>query len=176
MRFPSAWRRFVRVFITLTSAAACPGLMAATAELEPGGTNALTLRAFLQAVIERNESLQTRVLEFEISRKRFRAEQGAFEPELVLSYDRVENKRENTAEQRRSSGVLLFEEHNNIYSAGLEALVPTGARIRLGYSLRDLDKRFYRDVRILRLYEGTTQIQQMVIGRELQRMAKAGEI
>ena len=32
------------------------------------------------------------------------------------------------------------------------------------------------DVRILRLYEGTTQIQQMVIGRELQRMAKAGEI
>jgi acyl-CoA dehydrogenase len=37
-------------------------------------------------------------------------------------------------------------------------------------------ERFYRDVRILRLYEGTTQIQQMVIGRELQRMAKAGEI
>jgi len=31
-------------------------------------------------------------------------------------------------------------------------------------------------VRILRLYEGTTQIQQMVIGRELQRMAKTGEI
>lgn len=36
-------------------------------------------------------------------------------------------------------------------------------------------ERFYRDVRILRLYEGTTQIQQMVIGRELQRMAKSDE-
>ena len=26
---------------------------------------------------------------------------------------------------------------------------------------------FYRDVRLLRLYEGTTQIQQIIVGREL---------
>ena len=37
-------------------------------------------------------------------------------------------------------------------------------------------ERFYRDVRILRLYEGTTQIQQMIIGRELARMARNDEI
>lgn len=30
-------------------------------------------------------------------------------------------------------------------------------------------ERFYRDVRLLRLYEGTTQIQQMVIGRQLMK-------
>ncbi len=30
-------------------------------------------------------------------------------------------------------------------------------------------ERFYRDVRLLRLYEGTSQIQQLVIGRELMR-------
>lgn len=30
-------------------------------------------------------------------------------------------------------------------------------------------ERFYRDVRLLRLYEGTTQIQQLVIGRQLMR-------
>ncbi len=30
-------------------------------------------------------------------------------------------------------------------------------------------ERFYRDVRLLRLYEGTTQIQQMIIGRQLLR-------
>ena len=32
-------------------------------------------------------------------------------------------------------------------------------------------ERFYRDVRLLRLYEGTTQIQQIIIGRELLRQA-----
>jgi outer membrane protein TolC len=110
----------------------------AASPLEPGRTNRLTLREFLQAVIERNETLHTRLLEFEINQKRFRAERGVFEPELVLSYDREANERENTAEQRRSSGVAVFDEKNHIYNAGLEALVPTGARLRLGYTLRDL--------------------------------------
>ncbi len=32
-------------------------------------------------------------------------------------------------------------------------------------------ERFYRDVRLLRLYEGTSQIQQIIIGRELMRQA-----
>jgi len=30
-------------------------------------------------------------------------------------------------------------------------------------------ERFYRDVRLFRIYEGTTQIQQIVIAREMQR-------
>ena len=30
-------------------------------------------------------------------------------------------------------------------------------------------ERFYRDARLLRLYEGTTQVQQLIIGRELLR-------
>lgn len=37
-------------------------------------------------------------------------------------------------------------------------------------------ERFYRDVRIFRLYEGTSQIQQIVIGRELARLARNGQI
>jgi len=37
-------------------------------------------------------------------------------------------------------------------------------------------ERFYRDARIFRLYEGTTQIQQIVIARELARAAKRGEM
>ncbi|OJX35483.1 MAG: hypothetical protein BGO75_10520 [Burkholderiales bacterium 68-20] len=30
-------------------------------------------------------------------------------------------------------------------------------------------ERFYRDARLLRLYEGTTQVQQLIVGRELLR-------
>ncbi|MEL7130714.1 MAG: acyl-CoA dehydrogenase family protein [Pseudomonadota bacterium] len=37
-------------------------------------------------------------------------------------------------------------------------------------------ERFYRDARIFRLYEGTSQIQQIIIARELSKAAKRGEI
>lgn len=37
-------------------------------------------------------------------------------------------------------------------------------------------ERFYRDVRIFRLYEGTSQIQQIIIARELAKAAKAGTL
>lgn len=115
------------------------GAMQAAEPMEPGRTNELRIGQFLKWVLERNESVHARVLEYEIAEKKLKGERWVFEPDLVLSYDRVENKRENTAEQRRSSGVVFFDERNNLYSAGLEALVPTGARVRLGYTLRDLD-------------------------------------
>ena len=38
-----------------------------------------------------------------------------------------------------------------------------------GYITEYKVERFYRDVRLLRLYEGTTQIQQMVIGKQLMK-------
>jgi len=110
----------------------------ASASFQSGTTNALALKDFVQLVLQRNETIQIRILELAITKKRLGAERGVFEPEVVASYDRVENKRQNTAEQRRSTGVLIFEEDNNIYNGGLEALIPTGARIRLGYTLRDL--------------------------------------
>ncbi|MEQ8559369.1 MAG: acyl-CoA dehydrogenase family protein [Henriciella sp.] len=37
-------------------------------------------------------------------------------------------------------------------------------------------ERFYRDVRLFRLYEGTSQIQQIVIARELMKAANAGSL
>ncbi|MGD9944145.1 MAG: acyl-CoA dehydrogenase family protein [Burkholderiaceae bacterium] len=42
-----------------------------------------------------------------------------------------------------------------------------------GYMNEFKVERFYRDVRLLRLYEGTTQIQQMIVGRELIRQHAA---
>jgi len=104
----------------------------------PPAQRELALKEFLDSVLERNESLQIRLLEVRIAQKRLKAESGVFEPELLLGYDRVENKRENTAEQRRSSGVTVFEERNNIYTSGLEGLIPTGGKIRLGSTLSDL--------------------------------------
>ena len=103
------------------------------------GTNALTLNQFLQKVLERNESVQMRLLETEIAERRIKGEMGAFEPDLVLAFSREENKRENTAEQRRSLRLDVFEEENNVYRTGIEGLVPSGAKVRLGYTMRDLN-------------------------------------
>src|SRR5690606_5504447 len=100
----------------------------------------ITLIEYLQRVVERNESIQTRILELEFNRRRLAAEAGAFEPELFGEYSHQDTRRENTTEQRlNQSGRAIFKEKNNIYQGGIEALVPTGARVRLGYTLRDLD-------------------------------------
>jgi acyl-CoA dehydrogenase len=45
-----------------------------------------------------------------------------------------------------------------------------------GYMRDFAVERFYRDVRVFRIYEGTTQIQQMIIGKELARRYAAGEM
>jgi outer membrane protein len=102
-------------------------------------TNSLRLNQFIQMVLERNESIQLRLLEVEISKRRLSGEMGAFEPDLVIAASREENKRENTAEQERSLRLKIFEEENNIYRTGIEGLVPSGAKIRLGYTMRDLN-------------------------------------
>src|SRR6266496_2204128 len=99
----------------------------------------LTLDVFLKRVLERNESLQAKMLEVEVNRRKALGEYGPFEPEVFGSVSREANRRQNTAEQQSSlSGAADFSERNNIYQGGLETLVPTGAKVRLGYTLRDL--------------------------------------
>jgi acyl-CoA dehydrogenase len=44
-----------------------------------------------------------------------------------------------------------------------------------GYMAEYKVERFYRDVRLLRIYEGTSQIQQMIIAKAMVRRAKASE-
>jgi outer membrane protein len=110
-------------------------------------TNSLRLNQFIQMVLERNESIQLRLLEVEISKRRLSGEMGAFEPDLVIAASREENKRENTAEQERSLRLKIFEEENSVYRTGIEGLVPSGAKIRLGYTMRDL-KNNLQDPRI----------------------------
>jgi acyl-CoA dehydrogenase len=44
-----------------------------------------------------------------------------------------------------------------------------------GYMREMTVERLYRDARLLRLYEGTSEIQKLIVGRELVRRARAGE-
>ena len=98
----------------------------------------ISLNGLLGRVLERNESLQSKMLEFEAHRRRYRAEFGAFEPDLYGSVGKEVNNRKNTAEQQVSLLTPNFHETNNVYEGGIEGLIRTGARLRLGYNLRDL--------------------------------------
>lgn len=113
------------------------GLAQATNSLPPLD---LSLEEFIKRVVEKNESIQTKILEVEFNRRRLAAEHGTFEPAFFSSATYQVNERENTAEQRNNQSDLnVFREKNYIYEGGIEGLVPSGAKVRLGYTLRDLD-------------------------------------
>ena len=109
-------------------------------ESAPAADSSLTLPDLVRRVLERNETVQGKLLEFEVNRRKYAAEWGAFEPEGFGTASRESNKRQNNTEQAAAgNGVSIFREQNNLYSAGIESLVPTGARVRLGYTLSDLN-------------------------------------
>src|SRR6185436_9525165 len=100
----------------------------------------LKLNDYLQLVLQHNESIQAHMLEAEANHRRAQAETGIFEPDLTLSAAREYNKRQNNAEEQSALlGQPVFQEDNNIYNGWLETLMPTGAKIRLGTTMSDLN-------------------------------------
>ena len=132
---PSRWAPLLAVLAALTVRLAGAQDGAAPAR-QPQD---LTVRELVQRVVDQNEAVQARLLEFEASRRRYSAEKGIFEPDLTGSVSHERNSRLNTVEQQRATLSNSFSETNTLYAAGIESLVPTGAKLRLGYSLRDLN-------------------------------------
>ena len=131
---PSRWLRATvcAVLLLLTTRAPAQSVSNQMADL--------SLVDYLTKVVERNESIQNKILEVEFNQRRLAAERGTFEPVLFSEISHDVTKRENTTEQQlNQSGNSIFKEHNNIYQGGIESLVPSGAQVRLGYNLRDLN-------------------------------------
>lgn len=99
----------------------------------------LTLKDYLQQVMAHNETVQAQMLEAESAHAKAHGEIGIFEPNLSLSAERERNKRlNNSLQQSEQNGLPLFTEVNNIYDTALEQLIPTGGKVRFGYTLSDL--------------------------------------
>ncbi|MEQ1862104.1 MAG: TolC family protein [Chthoniobacteraceae bacterium] len=100
----------------------------------------LKLEEYLRIVVAGNETLQAQLFGTEASRQRALAERGAFEPEWVSSAAREANKRPNSVEQQRSlGGIPILDERNNRFDSAIESNTPTGAKIRLGYTLNNFN-------------------------------------
>ncbi|HXT13906.1 MAG TPA: TolC family protein [Candidatus Angelobacter sp.] len=125
-------------------AAVCLGASAGLAEdsflsTNSGPTLNLKLDDYLRMVAERNETLQAQMLETEAAHYKERGEWGIFEPNATASVTREGNRRQNNTEQEAAqSGQPVFDERNTIYDTALETLVPTGGKIRLGFTESDL--------------------------------------
>lgn len=114
----------------------------------------LGLDDLIRRVVEHNDSVQIRELDLEIARRLHQAETGVYEPQWVSSVDRVDNSRENNLQQQRSTFSARFDERNTVYNSGLEVLIPSGARLRAGATLRDLNNSYQRD----RTFLGTNTV------------------
>src|SRR5277367_6199744 len=111
---------------------------------EPGvpdtnGPLSLSLSGLVQLVLQRNEALQVKMLSLQINKHKYLAEKGVFEPIAFASGEQDVNKRLNNTEQAAANGnVLVLEETNDLFSGGLESLMPSGGKVRLGYNLTDI--------------------------------------
>jgi outer membrane protein len=133
------------------------GLSLAASDM-PSSIQPLTLEETVRRVLERNESVQMRMLDMEISRRVLEAEKGIFEPAIISSIEHIDNHRPNNIREQRSLLTSELIERNNIYSGGLEFLSPIGSRFRLGVSLRDLRNNLQRQASLFGT--GTNAIKQ----------------
>jgi len=73
-------------------------------------TNAMPLAVLRQLVVHRNESIQIKAIEYEISRKAHAAERGIFEPAVVASIEHVDSQRPNNSQQYANLGLYSVPE------------------------------------------------------------------
>ena len=99
----------------------------------------LTLDAYLGEVLDANDRIQIAVIQTEIGLRKRDAEATLYHPELVLNGQYQDIARPNTVQQERSlSGLAEFDQQSQLYSTGVESMIPGGGRVRLGYSLNRL--------------------------------------
>jgi outer membrane protein len=98
----------------------------------------LNIRDFVQLVREKNEQISYQDSEWAISREAVKGAKGIFEPAFVNSYLYQDDNRRNTVQEMINQGyAALFWERSGSYQAAVEGLVPTGGKLRFGYTRRD---------------------------------------
>ncbi|MEA1900040.1 MAG: TolC family protein, partial [Thermodesulfobacteriota bacterium] len=112
----------------------------------------LGLEDFIKLVKEKNESIIVQQLEWEISGDEIKNAKSIFEPEVAGSYEHERSKEKYSEEEKADLFSALYgatgndrDERNNNYNIALEGLLPTGARVSLGYTLQELSNNFNED-------------------------------
>jgi outer membrane protein TolC len=134
---PSPWNRLV--ILTLIGSALTFGSQGAESTQ---AESPLRLNELRRMVLDQNDQIQMRLQDAEVSERLHRAEKGIFEPQLVGGAEYFDTSRPNNRQQSAQLGFFarpFFLERNTLYNAGIEFLLGTGAKLRTGYMLRDLN-------------------------------------
>lgn len=95
----------------------------------------LTFAEYVKMVASKNEAINAQHHEFLISKENIMREQSVFEPELVNSVQRGQEKIKYSQDEKSQ---LIFaneaDKLTNSFSAMIQGKVPTGADIKLGYT------------------------------------------
>jgi len=113
--------------------------VSAPAEPEPqAGVITLTLDTVVAHALTNNPELKAVELDREMADRNAFGKSRYWEPDLVVSVEHEDSRRENTVEESLSMFTPIFEEEDTAYSVSLEGTLLRGGRYRLGYTLEDL--------------------------------------
>lgn len=132
----SATKRLGMTWLTAAMICACQAADAIQQE------SPLRLNELRRMVLEQNDQIQMRMQDAEVGERLHRAEKGIFEPQLVGGAEYFDTSRPNNRQQSAQLGFFarpFYLERNTLYNAGIEFLLGTGAKLRTGYMLRDLN-------------------------------------
>lgn len=93
---------------------------------------------FLAQVLERNFNLRIARLDNQVAELNIDRERAAFTPVATGGFERNDTERPNTAEQMRSQLNSLFLSEAKEHNFGIEGLLSSGARYRVGYVVQHL--------------------------------------
>ncbi|MFW6353475.1 MAG: TolC family protein [Verrucomicrobiota bacterium] len=124
----------------------------------------LTLEDTLTRVLEANLRLRGARGDHAVAEQRRAAEWSIFEPQLLFSAAREANSRRNTTEQFLRQSVSTFDEDNEVYSAAIESILPTGGTLRLGSQMRGLRNNLQVGQREWDSFTGLTLTQPLLRG------------
>ncbi|MHC4844191.1 MAG: TolC family protein [Planctomycetota bacterium] len=107
----------------------------------------LKLSDYVQLVTKRNEQILVQMAEWGIKQEEIKSAQAIFEPEYVSTYQHDDNRQRNSVEELISRKLeSIHEERNNNYSLGVEGLIPTGGRLNLGYTKKEMTNSLTKDL------------------------------
>ena len=107
----------------------------------------LLLPELIRHMVSTNQQVQIQKTDWMIRQAEAEQSRAIFEPELSTSITRESNKQRNSVEEALGRGLTAtYDEQNWRYDASVEALVPTGGKIKLGYNLNDLSDSLTRSL------------------------------